>query len=81
MNFFWTKVIDPKTAKTAEEKKEAAKLARENNAKAKKENKVITSLAAKAMPLLKPMVKRLTDLCGALEPRRDEMPLMTSTLM
>ena len=63
--FFWTKVIDSKAAAaSADEKKEAPKQARENNAKIKKENKIITSLAAKAMPLLKPMVKRLTDLCA-----------------
>ena len=79
--FFWTKVIDSKAAASADQRKEAAKQARENNAKVKKENKVITSLAAKAMPLLKPMVKRLTDLCAALEPKRPEMPQMTATLM
>eukprot|EP00435_Cladocopium_sp_Y103_P042177 s2495_g11.t1 len=60
---------------------EEKKAQREREQALKKENKIMSALAGKALPALKPVGTRLDGLCKFLEPKEDQLPAMTVRLL
>ena len=60
---------------------EDRKAQRERDAALKKENKIISALAGKALPALQPLSKRLEGLSNVLLPKEDQLPAMTARLL
>ena len=60
---------------------EDKKAQRERDAALKKENKIVSALAGKALPALKPVGARLESLCNFLLPKEDQLPAMTARLL
>ena len=54
---------------------------REREAALKKENKIVSALAGKALPALQPVAKRLEGLSNFLLPKEDQLPAMTTKLI